>query len=213
MQTTENKLDQMISILSNCEESKPVEQQVKAQKINNVVLLPRDKAYSELVGNGIHLSKLIKKLTADLSKISGHLKIYGKGKIDYYNKENFDSVKSIKIPSIDEATAMVSVKTVNKVDKESISKCKPHIDKAIYDSIFEEKYTYTLKEEFADKVIFLLKKVLGNELFDNSFTKTTLLTLKNKENLDKFLNDESVDEKLREKIEDSIKLSEVSITY
>lgn len=213
MQTIENKLDQMISVLSNCEEPKPVEQQVKAQKINNVVLLPRDKVYSELVDNGIHLSKLIKKLTSDLSKISGHLKIYGKGKIDQYNKENFDSVKSIKIPSIDEATAMVSVKTVNKVDKEAIAKCKPHIDKSIYDSIFEEKHTYTLKEEFADKVIFLLKKVLGNELFDNSFTKTKSLTLKSKENLDKFFNDESIDENLRDKIRECVKLNEISILF
>jgi len=213
MQTIENKLDQMISVLSNCEEPKPVEMQVKAQKINNTVLLPRDKAYSELVGNGIHLSKLIKKLTADLSKISGHLKIYGKGKIDHYNKENFDSVKSIKIPSEDEATAMVSVKTLNKVDKDAIAKCKLHIDKFTYDSIFEEKHTYTLKEEFADKVIFLLKKVLGNELFDNSFTKTTTLTLKSKEALDQFLNDEAIDEKLRDKINQAIKLNEISITY
>ena len=58
-----------------------------------------------------------------------------------------------------------------------------------------------------------IKKVLGNELFDNSFTKTTTLTLKSKEKLDQFLNDESIDENLRDKIRESVKLNEVSITY
>ena len=213
MQTIENKLDQMILVLSNCEEAKPPEVQVNAQKINNMVVCQKDKVYSELVANGIYLSKLIKKLTSDLSKVSGHLKIYGKAKLDQYNKENFDSVKSIKIPSTDEAVALITVKNVNKVDKESIAKCKTHIDKTIYDSIFEEKHTYTLKEEFADKVIFLLKKVLGSELFDNSFLKTTSLTLKNKEELLKFLSNESFDEKLRDKVRESVKLNEISITY
>jgi hypothetical protein len=214
--TFENKLDNLISTLSvndNCEEMLPKEDNIACQKINNVLLAPKNASYSKLVSQGIQMDRLIKKLTTDLKNLSGHLKIYGKGKIDKYNKDNFDSVKSIKIPATDDSTCLVSVKSVTKLDKESILKCKAHIDKTTFDSIFEEKHTYTLKEEFADKIITLLKKVLGGDFLENSFTKSSTLSLKNKEALSKFLNDESIDEKLREKIEDSIKLTEMSITY
>jgi len=214
--TYENKIDTLIATLSvndNCEETLPKEDNIACQKINNVLLAPKNQTYSKLVSQGMQMDRLIKKLTNDLKTLSAHLKIYGKGKIDKYNKDNFDTIKSIKIPSENDSTCLVSVKSVSKLDKETILKCKAHIDSKTYNSIFEEKHTYTLKEEFVDKIISLLKKVLGEDFLENSFTKSSTLSLKSKDALSKFLNDESIDEKIKERIEDSIKLTEVSITY
>lgn len=183
------------------------------QKINNVLHVSRDDSYSRVVSRGIYLDKLIKKLTSELKTISGHLKLYGKSKIDKFNKDNFDSVKSIRIPSTDESTVLVSIKSVLRIDKEAVANCKPHVDPKTFESLFEEKTAYSLKEEFAEKIIVMLRKVLGDEIIDNSFNKTTSLTLKDREAFANFIKDESVDEKLREKLADAVKLNEISITY
>lgn len=209
----QNQLEVIISKLLETKEVKTTQQAPIFQKINNVLLISRDENYSKLVSKGITVDKLIKKLTSELKTISGHLKLYGKAHLDKFNKENFESLKSIRVPATDEATALITIKNVNKLDKETLLKCKEYIDQNVFSSIFEEKISFSLKEEFAEKVIDILRKFVGDEIVNNSFTKTTTLSLKSKEALNKFLSDESVDEKLREKVSDSIKLNEISITY
>lgn len=209
----QNQLETIISKLLETKEIKTTQQAPTFQKINNVLLISRDDNYSKLVSKGITVDKLIKKLTSELKTISGHLKLYGKAHLDKFNKENFESLKSIRVPSTDESTALITIKNVNKLDKETLLKCKEYIDQNVFSSIFEEKVSFSLKEEFAEKVIDILRKFVGDEIVNNSFNKTTTLSLKSKEALNKFLSDESVDEKLREKVSDSIKLNEISITY
>jgi hypothetical protein len=192
---------------------------LSATKVNDVLELSKtssenvsDEPLSALVSTGAKLKSTITRLTTELEAISTKLKIFGTQTINSWNKTNIDNIKSTRIYS-DNISALITVKTVNKVDRKTIAICKPLIPEAIYNTIFEDKMTRNIKPEFAEKLISLLEESLGKDFVAPFIDQDNIISLKDKDVLDSFLINSDIDLKLREKVKGAVKQTETSITY
>ncbi len=173
------------------------------------------KALSEAVSHGYRLNATIKRLSEELDKISSSLKKIAVAKLTCYNEsveDRDDRVKSLRIRGCSqEHTATVSVKEAYSIKHEKLAALKKQIGKKLFDAAFKETETYSIKSEFLEEVLVVVKKTFSK--IEKVLDKDVKYSMKSREAFDEILASPDVTDTVKAALMDVVKQHDAAIKY
>jgi len=165
---------------------------------------------SAIVSRGIAIKKIINSISADLASVDSTLKKFGVEKIREL-KESGEDIKSVRLASTNADLSVLITEKARSLDAKAVKGVKVEMGDD-FSKFFEEKETWTIKDEFVEKCILTLSGTFGQSFVNKAFTKKSTYSIKSNEELDKLLSSE-LPESLKKKLSSFVKPNEVSITY
>lgn len=198
-------------LLSNTESSK-----TSFFRDDSVVIVSPEPEIAEVITHSIKLSDIMKKVKKELDIISDNLKDYGADKIREWNKNNDETVASVRLQSEDgDRTVMITVKNTYSIDANKLSSIKKEIGPN-FDKVFKTSSVWTIKNDSVKNVISIIKNALGkagNAFIKDSFIETVTYSVNSRKDFESLLNDQTISDDIKAILKDCVKPQAPAITY